>query len=219
MLSEMHDIFKNLQIKARLTLCSVLTVIDCVNFLKHRQHYGYFFENQINYADMLILSKIADIREDSLMSIIEELQSINPRVDVLSGEWAFMDKNNLLRLLEVGKNDIISKHSKPKVSLRKNEVSNTHNKHGKHNFMAFSLAPQTKFNKTELIKKLSSLQYGNFGTLLRVKGHVLSENGMLGFNYVNGTYEIIKIAQEIEPSVCFIGEDLNKESLSALLAE
>ena len=100
------------------------------------------------------------------------------------------------------------KNSKPQT------ISTT--KHRKHNFMAFSLVPQVKWNKTSLAEKLSCFVDGLFGEVIRAKGHVASENGMLEFNYVNGTYEIIQITQEIEPAVCFIGEGLDKVSISEL---
>ena len=73
-LSEIYDIFKYSQVNSRMVLSSSLTVIDCTKFLKQRHHFGYFFENQINYADKLILSKTTDISQDVQINIIEDLQ-------------------------------------------------------------------------------------------------------------------------------------------------
>lgn len=209
-LSELHDIFKNSAVNSRLTLCSALTVIDSINFLKQRYHYGYFFENQISYADMLMLSKINNITENSLISIMEELQNINTSADVFSSDWASMSTNDFLRLLEVQKYAPVLESSKP-YNIHSNS------RHGKHNFMTYGFAlPQMKWSETSLNTKLSSFVDGSFGRMIRAKGHVPSENGMLQFNYVNGTYEIALITQETEPSVCLIGEDLDKKGISQL---
>ncbi|HEY5583336.1 MAG TPA: GTP-binding protein [Ruminiclostridium sp.] len=180
-LSEMYDIFKIPLINSRLTFCSALTVIDCVNFLKQRQHYGYFFENLISYANRLILSKTTDISRNTLINIMEELQRINPRADIISDEWTSMGKIDFLRILESEKNATVLEHS--------NSYSvHTRSKHGRHDFMTFSLVPQGKWCKTSLAEKLSSLVAGCFGGLLRAKGHVPIENGMLEFHYVDGSY-------------------------------
>ncbi|MHB8064118.1 MAG: CobW family GTP-binding protein [Ruminiclostridium sp.] len=218
-LSEMHDIFKNPYVKSRLTFCSAITVIDCVNFIKQRRNYGYFFENQISYADMLVLSKITDIPEETLITILEELQSINPRVDILSDEWASTGKNDFIKLIKIQKYNAVLENSKPHITSRKNGNGHSYHKHGNHNFMTFGFVPHVKLAKTELIEKLSSFVNGDYGTLIRAKGQVPSENGMLRFNYVDGTYKIIQITQEMEPSVCFIGEELDKKSISELFEE
>lgn len=216
-LSEMYDIFKNPQVKSRLTLCSALTVIDCIKFLKQRNHYGYFFENQINYADKLILSKIKDISKDTLISIMEELQNINPNVEIFSDEWTSMSKNDFLELIPAQNYTSTLKESKSNILNMKNKPF--HTKHGKHNFMAFGLVPSLELSKTRLGEKLSNLMDGSFGTLIRAKGYINSENGMLGFNYVDGTNEIIQITTKIKPSVCFIGESLDKMGITELFGK
>lgn len=209
-LSELHDIFKNSEVNSRLTLCSALTVIDSLNFLKQRNHYGYFFENQISYADILILSKVKDLTENTLITIMDELQNINIIADVFSCEWASMSTNDFLRLLEVQKYAPVLESSKP-------QNINSNNRHGKHNFITYGFAlPQMKWSETSLNQKLSSFVDGSYGRLIRAKGHVPNENGMLEFNYVDGIYEIKEIPQEIEPSICFIGEDLDKKGISEL---
>lgn len=210
-LSEMYDIFKNPQINSRLNLCSVLTVVDSLKFLKQRNHYGYFFENQINYADKLILSKIKDIPKDTLLNIMEELQNINSKVDIFSGDWTSLNNNDFLELLSA-----VEPPSTRIQSKLSDWEKTSHLGHGRHNFSAFGLVLPIKWSKAKLDEKLSSLTQGNFGTLLRAKGHVNSENGMLEFSYVDGSYEIIQIPHKIEPSACFIGENLDKTAISML---
>ena len=217
-LSEMYDIFKNPQIMSRLTLCSALTVIDCNKFLKQRNHYGYFFENQINYADKLILSKTKDIPEITLFSIIEDLQNINPRVEIISDEWASMGKNDFLGLLPSENSTFTLKESKSNSFLDMKKTPSS-NRHGKHNFTAFGLLGPFRCSETKLDEMLSTLTVGSLGTLIRAKGHVDSENGILEFSYVDGTYEIKQITEEIEPSVCFIGEAMDKTGITALFGK
>jgi len=212
-LSEMYDIFNNPQVNSKLELSSAFTVIDSINFLKQREHYGYFFENQIRYADKLILSKIKDVPRDTLIKIMEELQSINPRVEIFSKEWTTMSNKDFLELLQ------FQKHTPSLEQAKFNDAnSSSHHTHthGNHNFMAFGLVPQSKCSKVELSEKLATLAKGTLGTLIRAKGHIKSENGILEFNYVNGTYEIDELTHDIEPSVCFIGEDLDKVGISTL---
>ena len=117
-------------------------------------------------------------------------------------------KRIFLSTLKESKSNILNIKNKP-----------FHTKHGKHNFMAFGLVPSFELSKTRLGQKLSKLMDGSFGTLIRAKGYVNSENGMLGFNYVDGTYEIIQITKKIKPSVCFIGESLDKMGITDLFGK
>ncbi len=217
-LSEIYDIFTNPQIMSRLTLCSALTVIDGIKFLKQRNHYGYFFENQINYADKLLLSKTKDIPEITLLSIIEDLQNINPKVEIISDEWTAMSKNDFLALLSSQNSTLTLNESLFNKNLYTKNTT-AYKRHGKHNFMAFGLSGPFRCSETKLDDMLSTLTLGSFGSLIRAKGHVDSEDGTLEFNYVDGTYEINQIAGEIEPSVCFIGEELDKTGITALFVK
>lgn len=217
-LSEMYDIFTNPEIKSRLTLSSALTVIDCNKFLKQRNHYGYFFENQINYADKLILSKTKDIPEITLLSIIEDLQNINPRIEIISDQWASMTKNDFLALLP-SQNSTFRLNGPLFNSNLDIENKPSSKRHGKHNFTAFGLLGPFRCTETKLDKMLSTLALGSFGTLIRAKGHVDSDNGILEFSYVDGTYEIHQITREIETSICFIGEELDKTGITELFGK
>ncbi len=213
-LSELYDIFKSPQVNSRLTLCSALTVIDCIRFLRHRNQYGFFFENQISYADTLVLSKTKDISEAELIIIIEALQSINPRAVIYSDEWAEMCKLDFLSLLSSQKH--FSSHNQQKASTINIKDKPSHPRHGNHNFTAFGFVVPFKLTIAQLEEKLSDFITGSFGTLLRAKGHVNGDNGMLEFNYVDGTYEVKQLSHEIEPSVCFIGESLDKPRIAEL---
>jgi len=224
-LSEMFDIFRNPQINSRLSLCSALTVIDCNNFLKHRNRYGLFFENQINFADKLVLSKIKDIQEAKLVSIMEELQNINPSIEIFSDEWTTMSKTDFIGLLStqnitpvLAESSTYDTESKSNNKLVKENTSSS-TKHEKHNFTAFGLVGPFKCSESKLDKILSTLAFGSFGSLLRAKEHVDSENGILEFSYVDGNYKITQITGEIEPSVCFIGEGLKKTGITALFGK
>ncbi len=213
-LSEMYDIFKNPQVKSRLTLCSALTVIDCIRFLRHRNQYGFFFENQISYADTLVLSKTKGISRDELISIIEALQSINPRAEICSNEWSSMSNSDFSGLLQIKSHTSPLNESESEVLRIKNLPSDA--KHGNHNFTAFGFIVPFKWTKAQLEEKLAALTTCSFGTLLRAKGHVNGSNGMLEFSYVDGTYEVKQLTIEVEPSVCFIGEGLDKPGISEL---
>lgn len=217
-LSEMYDIFRNSQVNSRLTLCSAFTVIDSINFLKQREHYGYFFENQISYANKLILSKINGIQKNTLIHIMEELQKINPKADILTNEWTTLTKDDYIKLLEFPNLSVSKEAPKLKIKIGKNKTKPTTTNHGDHNFMAFGVAPQEKESMSSLKEKFSAFKDGSFGVLLRAKGHVVCEAGMLQFNYVDGTLEIIHITKEIEPSICFIGEELDKKGILELFS-
>lgn len=216
-LSEIDDIFKNPEIYRRLSLCTTITVIDCLKFLKQRNKYTFFFENQIKCADRLVLSKTGGLSEDALINIMEELQKFKPGAFIVSGEWDAMECQDFLKLLNSQEKSQLE--SQPKsVKLKKLKPENIHSghNHGKHNFTAFGLITRTKYSQSSLEKILAKLGDGSFGTILRAKGHVQGENGLLQFSYVDGSYEIMQSDQDIEPEISFIGEQLDTGRISEI---
>lgn len=74
-----------------------------------------------------------------------------------------------------------------------------------------------KYTKEEIAFALTSLDSGDFGTILRAKGIVQSTQGeWLHFDYVPGEQNIRTGNADITGRLCVIGSGLNTEGISAL---
>lgn len=213
--SELRDIFKNPQISSRLTLCSLLTVIDCSSFIKQRHRYGYFFEKQIVFSDKLLLNKTEDICSETIRDIVEQLKKINRNAEIVLGEWAQMHESDFLKILSIDQNPSLV-HEFPQSCMTLPREPEIFENHGGYGFAAYSLYPEGRFSKTMLDEKLSSLADGELGTIVRAKGFVMGEEGMLDFSYVEGKYTIEHREQQTAASICVIGENLNNDGISVL---
>ncbi len=75
------------------------------------------------------------------------------------------------------------------------------------------------FTREKLEHILSSLESGEFGTVLRAKGIVPSADGeWLHFDYVPGEFQVREGTAEISGIVCVIGSELNENSLKELFS-
>ncbi len=74
-----------------------------------------------------------------------------------------------------------------------------------------------KYSADELRAMLDRLEEEElFGTILRAKGMVPSENGWIEFDYVPGEAEVRDGSPDVTGKICVIGAELNEENLEKL---
>ncbi|MDR1773329.1 MAG: GTP-binding protein [Clostridioides sp.] len=60
MLSEVLELLENEKIKSKCNIKPVVTIVDVINHNEYIENFGLFYEDQIEYADILLLSKMED---------------------------------------------------------------------------------------------------------------------------------------------------------------
>ncbi len=239
------EVFKISEIKEVMKINSLVNVLDSLHYLKQRLKYRSFFENQIRYAEQIILSKTATLPEETLSIIQNEIQKIKADLPVYTTPWDLLTAEDLISLVSPEtrsatslKNPISDKPVTALNPLAKEgtgsdlpkqphkgasfesvpfkKISHPQTRHK--DFSSFTLSPQKRYTKEALRQLLESLSDVKYGTVLRVKGFVKSTEAehILEFNRVDHTIDIVEKDEMIDPTAYFIGEDLNKESILAL---
>lgn len=181
-----------------------VVIVDAKNYREEKNFYPQYFNDQINSAGSVVLSKSENLNENDFKEIHDELE-IKDDVNFPLEHYEKWPREKWLELLTKradGKNyDNVSKKSdKDSENLESIALENIKNS-----------------SPDEIIFKLEKLLSGNFGDIVRVKGFINSNNGVTAFNVVNGIYEITS-AESVKTSgeAVIIGEKLSAEKINEL---
>ena len=76
-----------------------ITVVDATKCKMYIRNFGEFFNDQVQYADVIALSRTAGIKEEKLMTAVQMLKELNPDAQIVSTPWEdltgdqFMDEH------------------------------------------------------------------------------------------------------------------------------
>ena len=183
-------------------LNAVITVVDAENYFVQREKYTCFFESQIQRAGTIFLSKSQWLDAGELQQLREHLQECNPAAAIIEQPWdeiQALDWQAVLTGKQVGAapGDGVRLYSGKHLRLQ--------------NWSSRNLRP---FSGSELEDVLAAVQRGRFGDVVRSKGFVPGENGLLFFSYAGGRYEFRKMDTPGPGRICFIGEGLQSHALA-----
>ncbi|MCP4669023.1 MAG: hypothetical protein GY849_22020, partial [Deltaproteobacteria bacterium] len=182
-------------------LHSLVTVVDA-DFFKVREVLGTFYENQIRFADLLILNKIDLVETGRLREIQALLLGMNAHARVCPTQHCALDPSLLFRTPTHGPNK------------RPHGAGARHNHHD-WGFQAFSFQDRGPMDRERLVRFLESLP----GTLFRLKGWVQLPEGSAFLDFTAGRYRIEPVHGQRSTALTFVGRDCNeKEVLAALKA-
>ena len=83
-----------------LELNSFVSVIDAKKCKIYSQNFGEFFNNQIEYASTIILSRTQDITEEQLHQDIHIIKELNPSANIITTPWEKLSGDIILNTME-----------------------------------------------------------------------------------------------------------------------
>lgn len=204
MLSEIIKVLNKPDIKEKCSINSLVTIIDSINYFDYLETFGEFYQDQIENASTIILSKTQFVDKSTLDNIITSLKEFNSRAYVFKNCWDDLSVPELLLTIEdklfldIDHRNIIDKKIVNKIIES----------------ISFNIYKNLK--KDNIVEILKNLSQGHFGKIIRVKGFVNSDEGVIEFNYINGKFTLNLVNLEIEGKACIIGENLQKENIISL---
>lgn len=94
-LSDLADACRSEAIQAHSQLAMSITVVDVKRCEMYLENFGEFFEDQVEAADLLLLSRVVDY-SDYVTAGVELLGEINTRAPILARPWDELDFEELL---------------------------------------------------------------------------------------------------------------------------
>ena len=100
-LSDVIKAVKDLHIENEIRLNSASTVADASKVKMYMKNFGEFFNNQIEHAGTIILSRTQNVSEDKLKKAIEMIRSLNADAHIITTPWDSLDGKQILAAMEI----------------------------------------------------------------------------------------------------------------------
>ena len=218
---EMHDVVLN----------GFTTVVDATKAKMYMRNFGEFFNNQVEHASAIILSRTAGMSQEKLDACVALLREKNPTATIVTTPWDELDGKQLLAAME--RRDTLAAALEELAEEQEHEHHHhdddecgcgchEHDHHHHHHhadevFTSWGKETAHPYGKQELAAALEALDTGDYGQVLRAKGIVAGTDGKwLHFDYVPGEVEIRNGAAGVTGRLCVIGAELKEDALTSL---
>ena len=228
-----------------LQLNSFTAVVDANKCKMYMKNFGEFFNDQVEHANAIILSRTGEISPDKLNTDIALLREHNPNASLIVTPWSeltgaqileAMEKRNTLEAeLELLREESRHEHhhhdddddeheccghhhhDSGECDDPECECHHHHHHHADEVFTSWGVETPKAFTMDELKADLAALDDGEkYGAVLRAKGIVKGEGCWIHFDYVPGESNIRTGSASVMGRLCVIGSKLNEHELSEL---
>jgi G3E family GTPase len=206
--ADVHDIELNI----------LTTVVDCLNYEKHNQIFGQFFDDQIRNANSVFVSRTQLAAPETVALVEDSLASMNPNGLVIIKPWDDMSAAEMIELAERQPNaegEANGESFDPR-SLTPEQVLPQGYKEA--DFEVWNKVIRQNFTQDQLQKCVAALDdQDRFGKVFRGKGIVATANAQaLMFDFVPGQTSIRPTTMLGDGKIVIIGTLLNQNELDAL---
>ena len=214
-----------------LKLNSYVTVADASKVKVYMKNFGEFYNNQIEAAGTIILSRTQKLSQEKLEAAAALLREKNPDAAILTTPWDELDGKTILSAIEkVSLSDELLEKMRREHELEEaeHEHHHDHDEHDEHDhehehhhhaddvFSSWGKETPKLYSKAALDDILTKLDSGDYGHILRAKGIVNGEGGWLEFDYVPEEHEVRAGHPDYTGRLCVIGAELKEDKLAEL---
>ena len=217
------------------------TVVDAAKAKMYMKNFGEFFNNQVEHASAIILSRTAGMEQKKLDACVALLREKNPAAIIVTTPWDELNGKQLLAAME--RRDTLAAALEELAEEQEHEHHHHHeddcdcgcHEHEHHHhedgcgchdhehhhadevFTSWGRETAHPYEKSELSAALQALDTGDYGQVLRAKGIVAGTDGRwLHFDYVPGEVEVRNGPAGVTGRLCVIGAELKEEALASL---
>lgn len=207
------------RVAAGISLQTAVTVADARRCALYRENFGEFFEDQIQHAGTVLLSRSDSADDPCVHDACRLIAELNPRVRVLHGNWSTL---TAAEILEEAAPSVSSPESGEPAARESCACGHPHEEHthghehhhtAEEAFDTLTLHPRQTFRQDELEQRITRTAELAGGTLLRVKGFLNTDKGQVEIQYVPGELRVTPSAVSEEPLLCLIGRNLSRAGL------
>jgi len=99
-LSDVIQAVKDLHMDEEIQLNSACAVVDALKCKVYMKNFGEFFNNQIEHANTIILSRTKDQNEEKLEKCIEMIRQLNAKAHIITTPWDDLEGVQILAAME-----------------------------------------------------------------------------------------------------------------------
>ena len=238
-LSDVIKAVQGVQGDVDIVLNSYTTVVDAKKCKMYMRNYGEFFDNQVEYAGAIIMSRTDIIDEKKAQQAMELLRGINAKAAIITTPIEKLDGKKILEVMEkpvsleeelMSEEEVcpecghVHEHGEHHHHDHDHECGCGHDHHDHHHhhadevFTSWGRETIKKYTREGLEKMLEALSASeDYGIILRAKGMLPAEDGTwIYFDMVPEETEIREGAPEYTGRLCVIGSKLKEDKLAEL---
>ena len=243
-LSDVMKSVTSLEKEQDVKLNALVTVVNAAKASKQMKAFGEFFNNQIEFATTVVLSRSQNVTQEKLELCVKQIQDLNQKAAVITTPWDDITGEAILNVIE--QNDTMEMQLLAEARHAKEAAEHAHHHHGheghEHHgeghghdadccghhheghhhadeiFMSWGRETPHKYEKAAIEQALKALsETEDYGTVLRAKGMVEASDGTwIYFDMVPGEYELREGQPEYTGRLCVIGCGLAEDKLAQL---
>ena len=204
-------------------LNSAVTIVDAAKCKMYMKNFGEFFNNQIENAGTIVLSRTDITDASKIQKDVEMIREKNANAVIITTPLDQLDGSQLLEIIEKKDtmlDDLLAEVRESRhVHDHGEESFDHHHHHADEVFTSWgmeTIVPVTYEQLEDILKRLSSTR--ELGDVLRAKGMLPTENPgeWLYFDLVPEQYEIRQGKPDYTGKVCVIGASLKEEELNSV---
>ena len=241
-LSDVIKAVQGVQDEVDIKLNSYTTVVDAKKCKMYMKNFGEFFDNQIQYAGAIIMSRTDIASEKKVQESLELLRSLNKDAAIITTPIENLDGKKLAEVMEhpvsLEQEMLEEEHEHHHHHDGECGCGHDHEEHEHHHhhdgecgcghdhhhhhadevFTSWGRETIKKYTREGLEKILEALSESDkYGIILRAKGMLPAEDGTwIYFDMVPEETEIREGAPEYTGRLCVIGSKLDEHALEEL---
>ena len=241
-LSDVIAAVENVKEEADLELENFITVADATKCKLYMKNFGEFYNNQIESATTVVLSRTQNVDEAKLETAVNLIKEHNDKASIITTPWDELTGEQIISALkhtslvddmlkdmdicpECGhhhEDDEECCHHDHEHHDHDHDGECCHHEHGHHHaddvFNSWGTETPHKYDREEIEAILKRLvETEEFGVILRAKGMVRDKNGSwIYFDAVPGEYELRDGQPEYTGKLCVIGTNVEPEKMEEL---
>ncbi|MFG6395569.1 MAG: GTP-binding protein [Lachnospiraceae bacterium] len=219
---------------------STAVVVDASKCKMYMKNYGEFYNNQVEYAGTIILSRTQKITDEKLDACLKLIREKNNEASIITTPWDDIDGSQILEAMEKINSlekELLGEHGHHHHEEGEEchhhhgheengecchhgheEGGHHHHHHADEVFTSCGIETAYKFTEEELQGIINSLSTDSaYGEVLRAKGIVASKEGeWFHFDLVPEETEIRRGTADFTGRVCVIGAGINEKAVKEL---
>ncbi len=215
-------------------LNSSVTVVDGQKCRMYMKNFGEFFNNQVEHAGTIVISRTQKMTEEKLEACVKMLKEKNPKATIITTPWEELKGEQILAAMQ--HQDLLLKeeleahyheghehdhghhHGDDCTCGCHDHAHDHHHHHADEVFTSWGQETPHQYTEEKLREILGALSDSDScGIILRAKGIVPCTDGSwLHFDMVPEEYEVRRGEADYTGRLCVIGSHLDEEALAGL---
>ena len=237
-LSDVMKSVKDVEEEQDVKLNGRITVVNTLKATKQMKAFGEFFNNQIEYATVVVLSRTQNAKPEQTEVVVKAVQEKNPEAAIITTPWDEIDGKQIYKVIEEKKSleeELMEEHHHDHehehhhdhdhdhgedctCGCHDHDHDHEHHHHADDVFTSWGTETPHVFKKETIENALKAFcETEDYGVILRAKGIVPSEDGTwIYFDMVDGEYELRTGEPDYTGRLCVIGTNVEENKLKEL---